>query len=80
MSASAAARTRRSMTSHGVCRSDRLIDTWSWPSGAPRIAPAASAAVTPGTPTTSMSSLASASAGEAMAYTPASPLPISATA
>ncbi len=56
------------------------METWSWPSGAPRIAAAANAAVTPGTPTTSMSSDASASAGEAIAYTPASPLPISATA
>ena len=36
-----------------VSRSDRLMATWSWPSGAPSTAAAAGAAVTPGT--TSMS-------------------------
>ena len=45
---------RRSITCQGVCRSDSEIETWSCPSGAPSTAAAASAAVTPGTPITSI--------------------------
>ena len=37
------------MTGHGVSRSERLMATWSCPRGAPTMAAAASAAVTPGT-------------------------------
>ena len=58
---------RRSITGQAVCRSDREIMAWSWPSGAPSTAATASAAVTPGTTVTSIASSAISSAGLPMA-------------
>ena len=85
-SPAAAASSRRSITAHGVSKSDNETAQKSWPSGAPASAAAPCIADTPGSTTISLrrqpgsvavSSRSNTSA--AMAYTPGSPEQISAT-
>ena len=78
-SASAAARSRLSISSQGVSRSLRLITAKSCISGAPSIEAELAAAVMPGIISTFVLSRATSSIIPAMPYIPGSPLEISPT-